>query len=452
MSLTLNSSAPTVLTGRTMMFTATVANTGPDPASNVVVAIPPASGLEYVSSSTTAGSVGWSSGQLVAEIGVLDPGSIATIDMVVMATAPGMVNQTATVSALENELTSAQLSASAPIMVQESAGVLQFSAPQYAVPDTAGVALLTLNRTDGSLGPVTINYQTVSVNATPGVDYVPTAGTVSFTSGQTSATIPVPVLNDPWENHDEYLNVLLQSPGGGALLGSPATASLRIIDVDPDFTPPQVSLLSLSGSGKSIASVSLTFDAPLNPSYAANPANYQLVGLAKGQAIGIGSVNYNPATFTVAIVPAVPLAANQYVQVQVAGTGPTAIRDIAGNLLDGNGNGSPGSNYVASFAEGNKLQYVDSSGNKVTLKLSGPGYLEQIRDANGNGVLLQIVGEAPHRTAISGTIHKVKRSSGRTMLGAVTGLGNFGDVRVLLTTPPFLVTQYPFQRKGRGVL
>jgi hypothetical protein len=235
-------------------------------------------------------------------------------------------------------------------------------------------------------------------------------------------------------------------------LGSPATASLRIIDVDPDFTPPQVSVLSMSGSGKSITSLSLTFDAPLNPAYAVSPANYELIGLTKGQVIGIGSVSYNPATFTVVVVPAVPLPANQYVQIQVVGTGPTAVRDIAGNILDGNGNGSAGSNYVASFAVGNKLQYVDSSGNRVTLKLSGPGYLEQIRNARGDGELLEIVGEVPHRTALSGTIHKVKRSSGRTMLGEVTGMGNFGDVRVLLTSPPFMVTQYPFQRKGKGVL
>jgi hypothetical protein len=370
----------------------------------------------------------------------------------VMATTPGVVNQTATVSAVENELNSAQLSASVPVTVQESDGVLQFSSDQYAVPDTAGVAILTVNRTDGFLGPVTINYQTVAVNATPGVDYVPTAGTLSFASGQTSATIQVPVLNDPWENHDEYVNVVLQSPGGGALLGSPATASLRIIDVDPDFTPPQVSVLSMSGSGKSITSLSLTFDAPLNPAYAVSPANYELIGLTKGQVIGIGSVSYNPATFTVVVVLAVPLPANQYVQIQVVGTGPTAVRDIAGNILDGNGNGSAGSNYVASFAVGNKLQYVDSSGNRVTLKLSGPGYLEQIRNARGDGELLEIVGEVPHRTALSGTIHKVKRSSGRTMLGEVTGMGNFGDVRVLLTSPPFMVTQYPFQRKGKGVL
>jgi hypothetical protein len=39
-----------------------------------------------------------------------------------------------------------------------------------------------------------------------------------------------------------------------------------------------------------------------------------------------------------------------------------------------------------------------------------------------------------------------------TYLGTIQGLGNFGDVKVLLTSPPFLVKTYPFQRHGKGVL
>ena len=452
LSVSLESSSSSVMTGRNLSFTATVLNNGPDPATNVVLDLPPASSFVYVSSSTSTGSVGWSNNEVVAQIGSLAPGSSAVVTMVVTATTPGSVNQTATAAVADNQLDPSSLSATTPVTVDESAGVLQFSASQYAVPETAGVAVLTVDRTDGSLGAVTINYTTVAVNATPGVDFVPTAGTVSFTSGQTSAAIQVPVLADPWDNHDEYLNVVLQSPGGGALLGSPATASLRIIDIDPDYTPPQVSLLSMSGSSKAISGVSIKFDAPLNPADAVNPANYQLIDLAKGQTVAISSLTYNPATFTVAIVPAGPLAANQYYQLTVLGTGPTAVRDVAGNILDGNGNGSPGSNYVASFAQGNKLQYIDSSGNKVMLKVSGAGYLEQVRDSNGDGELLELVGAVSHRTTLSGTIRKVKRSSGRTMLGAIEGLGTFGAVRVLLTSPPFLVKEYPFVRNGRGVL
>ncbi len=152
------------------------------------------------------------------------------------------------------------------------------------------------------------------------------------------------------------------------------------------------------------------------------------------------------------VVPTSPLPSGQYDQIEVVGTGATAVRDLAGNLLDGNGSGTAGSNYVASFAQGNRLQYVDNSGNRVTLRLKGAGYLEQVRDASGEGILLNIVGMVPHRTTLTGSVKGPRKQKGQTDLGTITGLGQFGDVRVLLKTPPFRVKQLPFVRHGVSVL
>jgi hypothetical protein len=247
------------------------------------------------------------------------------------------------------------------------------------------------------------------------------------------------------------VNVVLQTPTGGASLGSITTASVEIVDVDPDTTPPEVSVLSWNGTSHAITSIALAFDAPLNSALATDGANYRLIS-AKGQIIGLRAISYSSATDSVTIIPTAPLGMNQYFQIVVLGTGPTAIRDIAGNILDGAGNGVPGSNYVAWFAQGNKLQYTDSGGNQVKINLNGPGYLEQIRDSSGDGELLEIVGAVSHKTALSGSVRRVKRSSGQTQLGAITGLGSFGNIKVLMTSPPFMVKQYPFQRRGRGVL
>ena len=91
----------------------------------------------------------------------------------------------------------------------------------------------------GSLGVVTVNYQTVAVNSTPGVDFVPTSGTLTFASGQTVARSRVPVLDDPWENHDDTVNVVLSSPSGGASLGSLSTTQVNIVDTDPTRLRPK---------------------------------------------------------------------------------------------------------------------------------------------------------------------------------------------------------------------
>jgi len=204
----------------------------------------------------------------------------------------------------------------------------------------------------------------------------------------------------------------------------------------------------------------MTFTAPLNQTFALNPADYQLTALAAGnRAIPVNAPTYNSLTHTITLVPAAPLASGQYYEIQVLGTGPTAVRDIAGNLLAGAASGVAGTNYAASFAQGTSLQYLDSAGNKVALKLTGGGYMEQVRDASGDGEVLDLVGEIPHRSTLSGSVHaktsriarRTVRTSGKTNLGIIGGLGNFGDVKVLLTSPPFYVTQYPFQKKGRGV-
>jgi len=154
----------------------------------------------------------------------------------------------------------------------------------------------------------------------------------------------------------------------------------------------------------------------------------------------------------VTLTPVAPLASGQTYEIMAVGTGTTPIRDVAGNVLAATSTGPPGSNYVATFAQGTNLQYLDGSGNKVTLTIKGPGYLEQIRDVNGNGQVLNVMGEVPHRTSLSGSIKASKRSSGRTSLGIINGLGNFGDVRVQITSPPFLLRKFPFQKNGQGVL
>jgi uncharacterized repeat protein (TIGR01451 family) len=452
LTMAMVASPPSVESGQTITFTATIQNTGTTPATGVVVTVPPAATLSYMSSTVSQGTTALVAGQLLAQLGNLNPGASATLACVEMATAAGTVSQTESVDAAEYNLDVAGAFASASAQVLGSPGTVQFGATSVAVVETGGVALLPVVRLYGALGSISVNYQTVAGNAAPGRDFVPTSGTLVFGPGQTTGTIQVPVLPDPYDNHDEYVNVVLSGPTGGARLGDENVAALHIEDVDPDFTPPQVAELTWAGSIKSISSLTLLFTAPMDPTYASSPSSYHLVNLASGAAIGIASVSYSDATRSVTVVPATPLPSGQFDQSQIIGTGPAAVRDIAGNLLDGAGTGTPGTNYTAWFGQGTRLQYSDGSGNLVTLRVKGAGYLEQVRDASGNGVVLDVIGMVPHRTTLNGSVRHRKGSSGQTQLGMIEGLGQFGDVRVLLKSPPFRVKQYPFQRRGKAVL
>ncbi len=65
--------------------------------------------------------------------------------------------------------------------------------------------------------------------------------------------------------------------------------------------------------------------------------------------------------------------------------------------------------------------------------------------------MLTLEGGIRHKTVLSGTVARTNgKGSGVTTLGAIEGLGQFGDIRVKLTSPPFLVREYPFSMiKGR---
>ena len=274
-------------------------------------------------------------------------------------------------SVAEYNLNPQGASASTTAQVLESAGIVQFGTPNLSVSNLSGVAVIPVVRLYGTNGSITVNYRTIAINATPGLDFTPTSGTLTMGPGQSSATISVPVLDDIYENHDDLVNVVLEAPTGGAVLGNLNTADLQIVDTNPDVTPPQVTGLTWTGSSQAISNLTLSFTAPLDPNEATNPANYHLVNLSSGGNVPIASIQYNSASFSVTIVPASPLPSGQYEQIRVVGTGPTAIRDIAGNILSGNGSGTAGSDYVATFAQGNRLQYQDSSGNLVTLQDQG---------------------------------------------------------------------------------
>ena len=460
LSVSVTPRSSSVTTGQSWSFTATVWNTGPDPATNVVMTIPLSGGLIFGSAAPSQGTMSSSGTGVVAQLGLINPGSSATVKVVVMTTAVGTVAQTVSVTSAENQLNPGGLSGSTSLNILESPGILQFALANYAVTENAGSAELVVTRTDGALGAVKVGYQTVSAGATPGLDYVASSGTLSFAAGATTATIQVQVLADSWDNHDEYVNVVLGSPTGGAVIGPQGTSLLRIIDVDPNVTSPEVTGLSWAGTSRSINSLTVAFSEPLDQAYAMNRANYQLVAPGLGNmVVPLTPESYSALGFSVTLAPSIALPSGQFYYLQVVGSGPSAIRDISGNLLDGAANGQAGSSYQASFAQGTKLKYVDGSGNKVSLKLAGSGYMEQVRDASGDGVLLDLVGVKPRHSTLSGTVkapvsHAVRknRPAHSTSLGVIEGLGNFGDVKVLLTSPPFSVKYYPFQRRGRGVL
>ena len=111
-------------------------------------------------------------------------------------------------------------------------GTLAFGAANYAANEGAGNATLTVTRTDGSGGTVTVDYTTSNGTATQPGDYTLTAGTLSFGPGETSKTIQVPVIEDLLVEGNETLTLTLSNVTGGATLGVQGSSTVTIEDND----------------------------------------------------------------------------------------------------------------------------------------------------------------------------------------------------------------------------
>src|SRR4029077_1392120 len=111
-------------------------------------------------------------------------------------------------------------------------GTLQFDSAGYSVNENGGTATITVTRTGGSDGPVSVDYATSNGTATAGSDYTTASGTLNFAAGETSKTFTVPITNDTLVEGDETVNLTLSNPSGGATLGSQNTATLTIHDDD----------------------------------------------------------------------------------------------------------------------------------------------------------------------------------------------------------------------------
>ena len=114
------------------------------------------------------------------------------------------------------------------------AGALQFSAATYSVAENAGPATVTVTRTGGSSGAVSVTFATSNGTATAPGDYTAVVSqSVSFAAGDTAPkTVSIPIIDDTAVEGNETVNLALTAPTGGATLGSPSTAVLTITDND----------------------------------------------------------------------------------------------------------------------------------------------------------------------------------------------------------------------------
>jgi len=146
-----------------------------------------------------------------------------------------------------------------------SPGTLQFALGSYSVNENGTNAVITVSRIGGHDGAASADYATSDGTATAGSDYTATSGTLTWADGDASTkSFTVPIADDGLYEGDETFSVILSNPGGGAIIGSPANATVTITENDSP-------LMLLSAVSRKVHGSAGTFDLNLNLNPAVNP-------------------------------------------------------------------------------------------------------------------------------------------------------------------------------------
>ena len=139
----------------------------------------------------------------------------------------------------------------AVLIIIDSPGQLQFGASAFGTQESAGTVLLTVTRSAGVGGLVSVNYATKDGTALAGTDYTGTTGTLVFGPGEVGKLISIPILDDGVVGGiTKTFTVTLTGAGGGASLGSASSATVKILD---DHQPKPDD--NFNGSGKTNVAV-----------------------------------------------------------------------------------------------------------------------------------------------------------------------------------------------------
>jgi uncharacterized repeat protein (TIGR01451 family) len=211
------------------VFTLGVFNSGPSPASNVVITNALPDGFAFVSSSSSVFSTtNWGT-DVVFTMPALSAGGTAMAVMTTRAGAAGSVTNRAIVFAGTFDGNLANNSVLLPFTV--SLPRLSVYGSSVAEIPSGTNATISLVLSSSNNLPISVDVQTTNGTATAGVDYFDTKTFVVIPPGILTQLVSVAVFDDVLDETDEAFAVLLQGITN-AVVGTPSSATVTIIDND----------------------------------------------------------------------------------------------------------------------------------------------------------------------------------------------------------------------------
>ena len=154
---------------------------------------------------------------------------------------------------LSNPSNATITTATANLTIAEDDDGPTLSIADVSYDETAANRTMTVTLTPASGLSTTVDYATSDGTATAGSDYTAASGTLTFSAGETSKTITIPVLADTTDEEDETVIVTLSNAVRATI--SDATGIFTIVD---DDAAPSLSINDVTTADESAADATFT--------------------------------------------------------------------------------------------------------------------------------------------------------------------------------------------------
>ncbi len=351
---------PTPNVGETITYLFTLSNFGTDTATNVQVTDHLPSGVLFVSATPSQGT--YDSGTGLWTAGTVTTSTPQTLMIHAILVSPARQTNTAAITHADQFDPSPSDNIDGVVVLPEQADLALAKSVNDATPQVGDTIAYIVTLTND--GPNAATNVLVTDQLPAGLSFVsamPSQGTYDPSTGLWSVgTVNLVV--------PETLVMLARVDSPGSQIN---TAAITHSDqFDPSRTnnaqsvvvfampiaPPTVTSLLRFGFHAQPTAFVLTFSSALDPTRAQDTQNYTLTPVGPhghvGARIRIAAAVYNPLTHAVSLHPATRLDLHLRYKLVVNGMPPAGLAGPAGILLDGLGNGIPGSDYVRKFGPG----------------------------------------------------------------------------------------------------
>jgi subtilisin-like proprotein convertase family protein len=299
--------------------------------------------------------------------------------------------------------------------------------------------IFTVTLSAASASNVIVHYATANGTATTADnDYTATSGNLTFTAGQTSKTITVPVIQDSKVEGDETFFVNLTSPTNATIADAQGQATVQNDDVAP--VQPKITITDVSKAEGNSGTTAFTFTVNLSNSFTSNVT----VKYATADGTTTSGTDYTAASGTLTFTPG---QTSKTITVNVKGeTTQEADEYFFVNL-------STPTNSTISDAQGfGTIQNDDVTGTALVKTITDP--------TNSAVTGLQVIGTSSNDTisiTSAGTQGKAKVTVNGTNKGTFTFTGGIfvygqnGNDNITID-PAITRSAYVFGGTGNDVL